>query len=291
MNKLFLVVAASLLLAGCSKKEGLQQQPEVFAPVHISVNGFTITQDTIPNRDDPATYFTKGSITLAFYDAAGTEVYKTTQIEGDGSYTTFGQFTATLQVGTYTMVTVAYAYSDGDGFTLTSPTSAAFTSERPRETFCKTQSVTVTSASPLNLSVTLDRISSWLFIQSTDTRPAGIAKIRTTYAKGGKIFNPTTGLATSDAGFTQTNNPSSAVGAIIQVSSFPLLFTDEENINVTIEVLDSSDNVLFSHTVENVPFKCNRKTTLLGAVFTAGTSSAGFQLDTDWLTPLNPINF
>ncbi len=34
MNKLFLVVAASLLLAGCSKKEGLQQQPEVFAPVH-----------------------------------------------------------------------------------------------------------------------------------------------------------------------------------------------------------------------------------------------------------------
>lgn len=291
MKKLFLLVAVSLLVAGCSK-EKVQNPTTRFAEVNVHFNDFSISQEEFPskNEEDPASYFTKAALILAFYNAEGTEVYKATQIEGDGSYTSFGQFTATLQVGTYTMVAVAYAYSDGDEFTLMSPTSAAYTNERPRETFCATQSVTVTSASPLNLSVILNRISSWLCIQSTDPRPAGIAKLRTTYAKGGKSFNPTTGLATTDAGFTQTNTPSAAVGSTVMVSSFSLLFTDEENINVTIEVLDASNNVLSSHTVEDVPFKRNRKTTLTGALFTAPTSSSAFQLNTDWL-PGSEITF
>lgn len=56
------------------------------------------------------------------------------------------------------MVALGYAYNDGDVFTLTSPTEAAFTSERPREMFCATQSVMVTSGTSLDLNVTLNRI-------------------------------------------------------------------------------------------------------------------------------------
>jgi len=291
MKKLFLLVAVSLLVASCSK-EKVQNPTTRFAKVNVHFNNFTITQDDFPskNEENPASYFSKASITLAFYNAVGTEVYKTTQIEDDGTYTTFGEFTANLQVGNYTMVAVGYAYSDGDEFFLTSPTSAGFTSERPRETFCKTQSVMVTNTNPLDLNVTLDRIVSGLTIQSTDTRPAGIAKIRTTYAKGGKSFNPTTGLALTDAGFSQTNNPSTEIGTTIRVSSFPFLYTDEEDIDITIEVLDTDDNVLFTHTQPAVPFKRNRITTLRGPLFTAPTSSAGFQLETDWL-PGSEITF
>ena len=189
------------------------------------------------------------------------------------------------------MVAVAYGYYDGDVFTLTSPTEAAFTSERPRETFSKVQSVTVTSASPLDLSITLNRVISKLQIASTDNRPAGVAKIRTTYAAGGKSFNPTTGLATDDSGFSITNTPSAAVGSTIGVESNLFLATDEQAMDITIEVLDAGNNVLFSHTVSNVPFKRNRKTTLRGAIFTAATSSAGFQLETSWLTETDPIDF
>ena len=301
MKKFIVMAAIVLSTVACSNDSELTNvvanQKET-APVTVRVNDFSITTEEMPSGggttravEDPASYFTKGSMTLAFYNAAGTEVYKTTQIEGDGTYTTFGQFTANLQVGTYTMVAVGYSYTNGDEFFLTSPTSAGFTSERPRDTFCATQSVTVTSASPLDLDVTLNRISSWLCIQSTDNRPAGIAKIRTTYAKGGKGFDPTTGLATTDAGFAQTNTPSAAIGSAVTFSSYPFLATDEENINVTIQVLDADDNVLFAHTVNNVPFKRNRKTTLQGNLFTAGTSSAGFQLETEWLTPSDPINF
>ena len=257
----------------------------------MRVNDFSITQEEFTRAaQNPADYTGVGAITLAFYDAAGTEVYKTTQVRGDGSYTTFGVFTANLPIGHYSMVAVARAHFDGDAFTLTSPTEAAYTSERPRETFSKVQSVTVTDAAPLDLEVTLDRISAKLKILSTDNRPAGISKLRTTFAKGGKAFNPTTGLATSDAGFTQTNNSSAAVGSPIEIGIMPLLYTDEESMNVTIEVLDASDNVLLTKTVNNVPFKRNRQTILTGAVFTADASAAAFKLETSWLAD-ETVNF
>ena len=302
MKKFIVMAAIVLSTVACSNDSELTNvvanQKET-APVTVRVNDFSITTEEMPSGGgttraavNPASYSGVGALDLAFFDAGGTKVYTSTQIKSDGStYTTFGQFTANLPVGNYTMVAIGRFYDGSDVFTLTSPTSAAFTSERPRETFCATQNVTVTSASALDLDVTLNRIVSRLDIESTDNRPAGIAKIRTTYAKGGKSFNPTTGLATTDAGFAQTNTPSAAVGATVKVTSYPFLATDEENINVTIQVLDAGDNVLFAHTVNNVPFKRNRKTTLRGNIFTAGTSSAGFQLETSWLTDADPINF
>ncbi len=143
--------------------------------------------------------------------------------------------------------------------------------------------MTVTSAAPLNVTTTLNRISSWLKIVSTDGRPAAATKIRTTFAKGGKSFSPTTGLALTDVGFAQTNNPSTAAGTTIEVNALPFLFTDEESMTITIQALDADDNVLITKTVPNVPFKRNRMTTLTGAVYTPGSSSATFQLETAWL--------
>ena len=296
MTKNFLLAGLVLLAASCSNESELtvvEKQSET-APVTVRINDFSITQEDLPTTraaQNPVDYTAVGTMTLAFYDADGTEVYKATQLRGDGStYTTFGEFTANLQVGTYTMVALGYTYFDGDAFTLTSPTQAAYTSERPRETFTKVQTVTVTSASALDLDVTLSRISSWLKIVSTDGRPASATKIRTTFAKGGKSFNPTTGLATTDAGFNQTNNPSTAVGATIEVNAVPFLYTDEESMTVTIEALDADDNVLATRVVNNVPFKRNRQTILTGAVFTADASAAAFKLEISWLDD-ETVNF
>lgn len=265
------------------------------APVRVRVSNFSITTEEMPSgggttraAENPASYKNVGAIDLVFYDAANNVAYSHTQLKSDGStFTTFGEFTANLPVGHYTMVAVARYYDAGDAFTLTSATEAAYTSERPRETFTKVQSVSVTSATPLELDVTLNRISSWLKIISTDGRPASATKIKTTFAKGGKGFNPTTGLATTDTGFSQTNNPSTAVGATIEVNAVPLLYTDEESMNITIEVLDADENVIGTKVVNNVPFKRNRVTKLTGAVFTAGTSGAGFKLETTWLSDYN----
>lgn len=292
----FIVLLAATSCTNESVETVVENKAEqATAPVTVRVSNFSITTEEMPSgggttraAENPGDYLEDGgAITLAFYDAAGKETYKTTQIKGDGTYTTFGEFTANLPVGHYTMVAVARYYYAGDAFTLTSPTAAAYTSERPRETFTKVQSVTVTSATPLNLDVTLNRISSWLKIISTDGRPASATKIKTTFAKGGKNFDPSTGLATVDTGFWQTNTPSTAVGATIEVNAVPLLYTDEESMNITIEVLDADENVIGTKVVNNVPFKRNRVTKLTGAVFTADASTAGFKLETDWLSDYN----
>jgi len=303
MYKKFILAAIVLLAATSCSNESVETVVEnsaeqATAPVRVRVSDFSITQEEMPSgggstrtAQNAADYTDVGAIDLAFYDAAGNEAYSHTQLRSDGStYTTFGEFTANLPVGHYTMVAVARYHYAGDAFTLTSPTVAAYTSERPRETFTKVQSVTVTSASPLDLDVTLNRISAKLKIVSTDNRPAGVYMIRTTFAKGGKAFNPTTGLATVDTGFSQTNTPSALNGTPIEIVSMPLLYTDEESMNVTIDVLDPNESVLFTKVVNNVPFKRNRMTILTGAIFTASTSSAAFKLETDWLTD-ETVNF
>ena len=304
MKKLFISTAILLSIVACtndSESTVVENQTEQgYAPVTVRVSDFSIATEEISSggsltrgTETLDSYFAGGAITLAFYNAVGTEVYKTTQVKGDGSYTTFGEFTANLQVGHYTMVAVARAHYDGDAFTLTSPTEAAYTSMRPRETFSKVQTVTVTSASPLDLSVTLNRINSWLKIISTDGRPASIKKIRTTFEKGGKSFNPTTGWATTDTGFSQTNNPSTATGATIEINVVPFVACAddaEEKMTVTIEALDNDDNVLGTKVVNNVPLKRNRQTILRGNVFTADASAAAFKLETSWLDD-ETVNF
>jgi hypothetical protein len=265
----------------------------------VRVNDFSITTEEMPSGGgttrsavNPASYDGVGAIDLAFY-SGGTEIFKTTQIKSDGTtYSTFGEFSCNLPIGNYTMVVVGRGYFPNDDvFTLTSPTAAGYTSERARETFVKTQAVNITSADPVNLSATLNRIVAKLEIISTDTRIDGVSKIRTTYSAGGKSFNPTTGLATSNTGFNLTNTPSAAVGATIDVGSFVFLATDEQKMNITIDVLDANEDVMFTKYVANVPLKRNRQTVLSGPLFTStAITSSAFQVETDWL-PNNTVNF
>ena len=300
--KQHLMMAAIVLLAatGCTNEcvETEVANQKATAPVTVRVNDFSITTEEMPSGGgttrsavNPASYDGVGAIDLAFY-SGGTEVFKTTQIKSDGTtYSTFGEFECNLPVGSYTMVVVGRGQFDGDVFTLTSPTAAGYTSERARETFVKTQAVNITSADPVNLSATLNRIVAKLEIISTDTRIDGVSKIRTTYSAGGKSFNPTTGLATSNTGFNLTNTPSAAVGATIDVGSFVFLATDEQTVNITIDVLDANEDVMFTKYVANVPLKRNRQTVLSGPLFTStAITSSAFQVETDWL-PNNTVNF
>ena len=289
-TKLILLAGLALLTSSCDNViYPSDDTSRVTAPVTIHVNDFSITQSEFPDTGtravtDVKDYKPVEAVTLALYNG-NTEVYKTTQFKSDKStYTTFGEFSCQLPIGTYKMVALGYGYFVGDEFTLTSPTEAVFTSERPREMFCLTKDVTVTKTSPLDLTVTLDRINSWLYIESTDGRSAIATKIRTTFAKGDKSFNPTTGFALSDKGFSQINNPSAKTGDPIKVGIYPFLYSDEETMDVTIETMDDNNTVLFTKTITNVAFKRGYKTTIKGPIFTAGASSVGFNLNPDWGT-------
>ena len=281
MKKIFLWASLCLFAVSCSNEtiesdNGVTNAEKVLAPVTVRVNGFSVTQEEMASgggttraAQTAASYTDVGAIDLAFY-SGGTEVYKHTQLRGDNTtYTTFGEFSCNLPIGTYTMVAIARGYFDGDVFTMTSPTAAGYTSERPRETFCASQSVTVTAAGA-DASVTMNRIITQLNIISTDQISSGVAKIRTTYGGGSK--NPT----------VQDGH--------LGICNFAFLATDEETMTITIEALDADNHVLFTKSVPGVPLKRNRKTTLTGAIFTASASSAAFQVETAWIDG-NTVNF
>ena len=288
--KQLIFLSVALLFVACSHSDvDTDKGDQPLTPLTIRVNEFSFEQETIAATravQNVADYNDVKAIDLAFF-AGTTKVYSTTQLKGDAStYTTFGEFECALPICTYTMVVIARGMSEGDIFTLTSPTQAAYETERPRETFCTTQTVTVKNAAPLDLSVTLNRIMAMFRINSSDTPSPGVARIRTSYAAGSKAFNPTTGLATDNNGFSLTTSAGVTNGHL-NVYSNVFLTSDEQNMDVTIEALDASNTVLFSKTIANVPFKRNRVTRATGPVFTAESSDLSFQVETAWETEEN----
>jgi hypothetical protein len=268
-----------------------------YAPVCVQVNEFSVSMTDFPTTRagvSPSNYTYVKAITLALYDSQGTEVYNTTQLKEDAStYTTFGQFSFNLPIGNYTLVAIGRNHFDGDVLSLTSPTVAAYTSATTsRETFCTTQAVSITGTTPLSLSIILKRITTQLAIRSTDVRPVDAAKVRTTYSAPSKSFNPTTGLATDDDGVSIMNSLNQqTVGHAIYIGNNAFLSTDEQTMDITLDVLDANDNVLCSKTIQHVPLKRNRMTILEGKLFTpSSASSASFTLDTDWLDS-NTVTF
>ena len=297
------IALMGMLAASCSNDESLdssvnlsneQAQP----PVTVSVSGFAVGQEEFPDASGGTTrgttratavsdYTSVKFLTLAFYKSDGTEQFKVTQNRDDATtFTTFGEFSTSLPLGSYTMVVLGYVLYNDDALTLTSPTQAEYTVGSPRETFAATQAVNVTSTTALNLSATLNRIVSQLKVISSDNRTENVSNVRMTFAAGGKRFSPTTGLATVNTGFSNTVGISTDVGAKSGSISNIFLASDEQDIDVTIETLDADGNTIFTKTVEDVPFKRNRITKLTGALYdvSASATAGSFEVNTEWLS-------
>ncbi|MBR1498285.1 MAG: hypothetical protein IJ615_01440 [Bacteroidaceae bacterium] len=292
-----MAVVVLLAATSCSNESidvsNEQAVGQALAPVTVSVSGFSVSQEEFPDgttraAEDVADYSGVKALTLAFYSGS-TETYKETQTRGaleEGE--TFGEFSLSLPLGSYTMVVIGHGLNDGEpAVTLTSPTEATFGEHPARETFVTTQTVNIASMDAVDISATLNRIIAKLQVVSTDGRTANAAKVRVTMSAGGKAFNPTTGLAISNTGIINTLGISAAAGTTSSSNSYLFLVTDEQTMDVTIETLDADGAVLFSKTVNNVPFKRNRVTKLTGAMYTNNSVSGAFQVETGWLSDYN----
>ena len=294
MKQSILFAGMILLAASCSSENDVtvSTQEARKALVNVRVDNFSIEQEEFaPARGATratsalADYDGVKAITLAFY--SGTEeVYKTTQLLADATtYTTFGVFSTPLSVGSYTMVVLGYGSTSE--ITLTSPTSAAYTSDKGRETFVAVQAVNITSTADLNLTATLSRVVTRLRVESTDNMPRNVAKVNISVSAGGLSFNPTSGLATVNTGFTNEITASSGFGRTAFFNTYFFLASDQQTMNVTINVLDASSNVLFSKVVNDVPMKRNRCTVLSGKLFSTDATASGFTIDADWIDDYN----
>lgn len=283
-----LMLGTAVTLSSCTEEVMNPEDQTVYAPVSVQVREFSVSMEDFPSTraaEAPSDYSEVKSLTLVFYDSNGTKFSETTQLKGDAStYTTFGQFSFSLPVGNYTLVAIGRNWFENDVFVLTSPTAAAYTSDFPRETFCATQSVSITNGHPLDLSITLNRINTKLAINSTDLRPSGTAKLRTTYTAASKGFNPTTGLATDANGFSVENTLTGNVGKKAVVGNTAFLSSDQQTMDITLEVLDGDGHVVCTKVVPNVPLRRNRITVLEGPIFTpSSASTASFLVETSWL--------
>ena len=288
-KQISLSLAALALLASCSIKE---DRINCQAPVTVRVSDFSMLMEEFPGTKATAVsdYSAVKFLTLAFYKPDGTQAYNLTQNRDDATtYTTFGEFSCNLNLGDYTMVVIGYAGTSP--FTLTSKIIATCTDERLQDTFLATEAISVSDTSPLDLSATLHRVVSRLGVRSTDGRPAAATKIRMTFSRGGRNFNPTDGSSATNTGFANTIPFSAAVGNTTASASFLFLYSDEDTQDVTLEVLDDEDHVLRSETVKDVPLRRNRFTLLEGQLFTAFGSAGSFLIESGWLEDEGPIAF
>ena len=52
---------------------------------------------------------------------------------------------------------------------------------------------------------------------------------------------------------------------------------------ITLQILDTQGAVISTHTIQDVPFKRNRRTILTGPLFSSQVSASTFRLETAWL--------
>lgn len=288
-----IVVACLLMLfAACTSDNNAVIGDDVLVPVTVRVNGYAVSQDDMPGTraTSAGSYDAVKVLTLAFFKSDGTEQCRLTQVKGDNTtYTTFGDFTVNLPLGSYTMVVIGRDNFDGDVLALTSPTEAEYTSERVRETFSATKDFTVSDNEGVNLSMTLNRVVAKVVVVSTDARTANVQNIRTTFSAGGKGFNPTSGLATANTGFSNVVKGAGTTGNTTTATNFLFLASDEQKVNITVETLDADGNTITSTVVPDVPLKRNRVTTLTGKMYSADATST-FTLNADWIDG-NSVNF
>lgn len=279
-----------LLLTACSKESTTTDiTTGGTAAVKVTVNDFSITTEDFPTKDAVAAYTGVKAMTLAFFDAQGNEIYNTTQLRADNTtYTTFGEFSTELPMGSYTMI--ALGYGSEVPMTLNGATSATYTADRCRETFVASQAVNVTSTSPLTLNAELSRVVSKVLVRSTDTRTAGVDSVRVTFAAGGRGVNPQTGLSTTNNGLSNSVAISTAVGAASSTISYLFLGSDQQTMNITVETIKTNGSVYSTRTVTNVPLQRNRVIVLRGPMYSTA-SGAGFTVNTNWIGDTTFVDF
>lgn len=306
MKKLLVILPMLAMMTACHK-DNMNNQDNTTAPVKVTVNDFTISSEGWPEassdctmanaskggttgaKTSPASYTGVKAMTLAFFDANGDQAYCTTQLRADNTtYTTFGQFELSLNLGSYTMIVLGYGSEVP--MTVGSATEASYTADRCRETFVAAQAVNVTSTNPLSLSAELSRVVSKLIVNSTDPRISGVDSVRMTFSAGAKGVNPQTGLASSSNGLSNTVAISTNVGATSSSASYLFLNADQQSMTVTVETLRTNGTVYSTRTVENVPLQRNAITLLSGPLYT-NASGASFTLSTSWIGDTTRVSF
>ena len=301
-----LLLISLVVLFSCSSDEDASTATELEpTTVNVTFTGLdiSITPDQKANSPLRVSATKAGVTRIAFkvFDATGKEVYS--EDKNVGSDNDFDHVVCPLHVGKYTFVAVAHKSKplDSPVATVTSADESLLTeSYVPKLVFAKTMDVTVAGNTTQNVTMEFGkRITTSFNLKVTDAYPDEVTKVRLT-ANSSKpkatspfAFSPATGFAPSDLSYTNTitraENLSSFTGKDIGLNFF--LTSDEQKMDIVINMLNDADEVLYTRTLSNLTFRRHSITRATGTFFTASTTTT-FDFDTEDDTnievPLNP---
>lgn len=301
-----LLLLSLVALFSCSSDEDATTATELEpTTVNVTFTGLdiSITPDQKANSPLRASATQSGVTRIAFkvFDATGKVVYS--EDKNVGSDNDFDHVVCPLHVGKYTFVAVAHKSKllDSPVATVTSADESLLTeSYVPKLVFAKTMDVTVAGNTTQNVTMEFGkRITTSFNLKVTDAYPDEVTKVRLT-ANSSKpkattpfAFSPATGFAPSDLSYTNTitraENLSSFTGKDIGLNFF--LTSDEQKMDIVINMLNDADEVLYTRTLSNLTFHRHSTTRATGTFFTASVTTT-FDFDTEDDTnievPLNP---
>lgn len=295
------------ILSACSS-ESNSVDDNALVPVQVTFSGLDVS--VVPDGSRGLT--TRATVSeakvdrIAFtvFNAKGEKVYSV--VNENPKADDFGKVKCLLHIGTYKFVAVAHKAktAESKAAVITSPTEATLGEANvPSCLYSKVTDITVSGNTTQSVNIEFGkRITSSFELNVTDDYPDEIENVEIILnpskdqAANPYAFNPSTGLAESvltyNASFNRKSfSVTSFTGKTLSISL--LLTSEEQKINVTINMKKNDGTILYTRTLKDVTFRQHSSTIAKGTFFSSQVSGS-FTFDTTDDTsiniPLNPLD-
>ena len=262
-------------------------------PVNVSFSDFTVSFEddgkATRSSDKNASEVGINRIALSVFDKNGTLVFSDSK-NSSAELAESDQFDCELLPGDYTFVAVAHKTNDDSetAANITSSSQATITTSKVLKTFSASQAVTVKWGQTNSVVVDFGKFVNSLFqLQTTDETPSEVTSCEIILNPDASTSNtytldPSTGFVAEPYQHKVTFLCSATQGAFKNMvfGTYCFLTDNTENITVTVNMKDASDNIVKSHTFENVPMAPHRATRATGMFFHASVNG-GFVFDAE----------
>lgn len=306
LNYCFFLFVIGILSACSSESNSVDENGLV--PVQVTFSGLDVSVVPDGSRGLTTRATVSGAkvdrIAFTVFNAKGEKVYSV--VNENPKADDFDKVKCLLHIGTYKFVAVAHKAktAESKAAVITSPTEATLGEANvPSCLYSKVTDVTVSGNTTQSVNIEFGkRITSSFELNVTDDYPDEIENVEIILnpskdqAANPYAFNPSTGCAASaltyNASFNRKSfSVESFTGKTLSISV--LLTSEEQKINVTINMKKNDGTILYTRTLKDVTFRQHSSTIAKGTFFSSQVSGS-FTFDTTDDTsiniPLNPLD-
>lgn len=299
LNYCFFLFVIGILSACSSESNSVDENGLV--PVQVTFSGLDVSVVPDGSRGLTTRAMVSGAkvdrIAFTVFNAKGEKVYSV--VNENPKADDFDKVKCLLHIGTYKFVAVAHKAktAESKAAVITSPTEATLGEANvPSCVYSKVTNVTVSGNTTQSVNIEFGkRITSSFELNVTDDYPDEIENVEIILnpskdqAANPYAFNPSTGCAASaltyNASFNRKSfSVTSFTGKTLSISL--LLTSEEQKMNVTINMKNSDGITLYTRTLNDVTFRQHTSTIAKGTFFSSQVSGS-FTFDTTDDTSIN----